>query len=291
MEVSIWEGNKAQALIDAITNTQKIDKQQGTANAGKALVVGSDGLVVPGDGIPTPVKTALLKCFRHVAWIDGHGEDCYDELEYALFNGNPPEPDPEWGTDYTWLYRADQDGLLSANSNISVVTTIGSGLATETIVNNVLKLYAENTGSENGSLFKIIPDTISDGILKAKVKFNALPTASVAYGLRMQVGNGTNCAQLVAYKNSGSNEYSFSTYENDIYRQLETLELNKWYIISCELQGSKQILTIDDSEYTINTLSSYSSKFSRFIIQEPSGTNIGSTDVDVAWITFKNTSV
>lgn len=69
----------------------KVDKQQGTENAGKVLVVGSDGLVGLTDdlselipGLSDNAKTALLACFRHVAWIDEHGQVYYDALEAAL---------------------------------------------------------------------------------------------------------------------------------------------------------------------------------------------------------------
>ena len=85
MGVSIWEGSKAQELIDAIANAQKIDKQQGTANAGKALVVGSDGLVGFGNaGMSDTAKEALLNCFQHVYFDDG-GKQAYNELRKALY--------------------------------------------------------------------------------------------------------------------------------------------------------------------------------------------------------------
>lgn len=86
MGVSIWEGSKAQALIDAINNSNKIDKMQGVENAGKALVVGNDGLVGFGNtGLSDYAKSALLECFRHVVWTD-HDKDYYGELHNSLYN-------------------------------------------------------------------------------------------------------------------------------------------------------------------------------------------------------------
>lgn len=83
--VSMWEGDKAQALIDAIKSTQKVDKRQGTANAGKALVVGDDGLVGFGNaGISDEAKLALLACFQNVAWNTDRGKILYDDLRDAL---------------------------------------------------------------------------------------------------------------------------------------------------------------------------------------------------------------
>lgn len=40
-----------------------------------------------GTGITSEVKTALLNCFAHVAWVDGNGQTYYDALETALNNG------------------------------------------------------------------------------------------------------------------------------------------------------------------------------------------------------------
>lgn len=86
MGVSIWEGSKAQELIAAIEQTNKIDKQQGTANAGKALVVGNDGIVVPmNNGITSDIKIALLNCFQNVAWVNQQGQNYYDALQDALY--------------------------------------------------------------------------------------------------------------------------------------------------------------------------------------------------------------
>lgn len=76
---------KADELINAIANIQKVDKQQGSANAGKALVVGSDGLVGLGDaGLSDASKVALLNCFAHVTWTDAYGQTYYDALEREL---------------------------------------------------------------------------------------------------------------------------------------------------------------------------------------------------------------
>ena len=36
------------------------------------------------------VKNALLNCFAHVAWLDGHGQNYYNELESALYSASYP---------------------------------------------------------------------------------------------------------------------------------------------------------------------------------------------------------
>lgn len=42
-------------------------------------------------GLSDRAKVALLTCFEHVAWIDTHGQDCYEALEAALYEGVIPK--------------------------------------------------------------------------------------------------------------------------------------------------------------------------------------------------------
>jgi len=42
-------------------------------------------------GLSDDAKIALLNCFRHVAWIDEHGQDYYDALEEALYANTYPK--------------------------------------------------------------------------------------------------------------------------------------------------------------------------------------------------------
>ena len=87
MAVNIWEGAKVDALIEAISNGQKVDKQQGAINAGRVLAIGSDGLVIPAYSImPDNVKTALIDCFEHVYWDTADGEKYGKALKNALFS-------------------------------------------------------------------------------------------------------------------------------------------------------------------------------------------------------------
>ena len=74
-------------------NIGAVAMNQGTANAGKALVVGGDGVVTTGDaGIPEAVKVSLLELVRHVAYIDDQGQAYYDALYAALYGGSGGYP-------------------------------------------------------------------------------------------------------------------------------------------------------------------------------------------------------
>jgi len=95
MAVSIWEGSKAQELIDAV---KKISSSSGLSNE---------------------VKIALLTCFRHVAWDDDQYQVYYDALENAL---NRTDPDPgypkiiaSFNQDYRTIYTDDPINSLKNN--------------------------------------------------------------------------------------------------------------------------------------------------------------------------------
>ncbi len=88
MAVNIWEGEKVDALIEAISNNQKVDKYQGVNNSGKILVVGADGLVtVDNVGLTDAAKIALVNCFLHIGFLDDKGPDLIADLQNALFTG------------------------------------------------------------------------------------------------------------------------------------------------------------------------------------------------------------
>lgn len=50
--------------------------------------------------ISEDIKTSLLNCLQHVAWIDEYGQDYYDALYNALYDGSHPDIKPYW--DYEW---------------------------------------------------------------------------------------------------------------------------------------------------------------------------------------------
>lgn len=206
-----------------------------------------------------------------------------------VYRSAEQDPEPEWGRDYTWLYRADQDGLLSSNTNVSEVKGIGGNTpATETIIGNVLNIYLAFDGTDHGSLYELLPSTVSNGVIKMKVKFNSLPDVNPGAGLRVQVSNGTNGAQF--YIGNLDGQPSISAFNGSVASKLGDVTLNEWHILSCELSSGGQIIKIDNTIYRIEQLSSYVNTKTRIICLEPAVANTN-LDLDVAWITFNNTSV
>lgn len=82
----LFSNDKADELINVIKQPDKVSQYQGTVNAGKALVVGRDGVVGYGNaGMTDAQKNALLDCIRYVSWADANGQQRYDALYNALF--------------------------------------------------------------------------------------------------------------------------------------------------------------------------------------------------------------
>lgn len=186
MGVSIWEGSKAQELIDAITQTEKLNTQQGKGNAGKVLAVGQDGIIVPAYYVlPDEAKVALIDCFEHVMWKTADGEKYGDALKAAL-------------------YSKSMDG------RIIYEIPAGSDMA-DYIVDTGVPVQDSN---KNEDFTYLIKGTWSDNgtnsfLLDGSGIYNDIITTSVR--LQTNYNNDDNIISFRAtYKSSGGNSTSYS---------------------------------------------------------------------------------
>ena len=116
----------AGGTVDALEG--KVDAQQGAANAGKALVIGSDGLVTLGDaGLSEVAKEALLACFRKVAWVGTDGQDLYDALELALMGRTATSLQVAFAPGSHVVYEGDT--MSSLRPYLTVTATRSSGVS------------------------------------------------------------------------------------------------------------------------------------------------------------------
>lgn len=70
-------------------NVVRFDVAQDKTEAEKARARENLG-ISSGEGLSNEAKTALLNCFRHVAWVDENGQDYYNALYSALYGGITP---------------------------------------------------------------------------------------------------------------------------------------------------------------------------------------------------------
>lgn len=288
MGVSIWEGSKAKELIDAISKTNKIDKDQGIANAGKALVVGSDGLVTPANvGITDSIKSALMLCFENVAWAPTDGSDYIEALRSALYEQTPVVED------WTWKYEASSGELLSNFEGISE-STMPTG-ASETLVDGILRLTQQAIGTGLTSRFTLSNTTNTKAKLSAKVKFRSIPVAKSHTGtwFRLQLSDGTSGVQVFERKDVNDGKYYLVAFEGTTGVTLTEIELDTWYILSVERTETEQKIYLDGRIIFVSQqLSQNYCVANRIFLQspgpdsDPAETN--ASIMDIEWIAYKN---
>jgi len=137
--------------------------------------------IVPG--LSETAKAALLNCFAHVAWIDGHGQDYYDALESALY-GSEPYWDYEWSATsgiaptmmqaYTYNFTdyASENAMFVDNFSIDFnhignceILFNAKSVATRKTTNRTPQMSirgAQNTTGYDG--FKIVYNTPSEKV-------------------------------------------------------------------------------------------------------------------------------
>ena len=179
-----------------------------TPTQGSTNAVQSGGVyeVLQSAGLSEDAKTALLACFRHVAWIDGHGQNYYDALESALLSGTYPKIVADFNSGINVIYTDDElstlkqyltvkhyanasdSGTIIPANNYTLTGTLTAGtstiivsyndLTTAFTINGVVDFY--NTwfwSMENGTLQKVgasvDPNQSDTTMYPSRISFNA----------------------------------------------------------------------------------------------------------------------
>ena len=166
------------------------------------------------EGLSENAKVALLACFEHVAWVDEHGQNYYDALEYALY---------------------PTTGLVS----ISAVFTQGVAVIYPTTPLNDLKAYLVITGHYNDGTSKTITDYALLGTLEVGTS-----TVTVSKEGKTTTFNVTVSQPYWDYEWSASSKtlpegmtavaYDFTTEEGALFVTEPNLDFD--YIGSCRIQ-------------------------------------------------------
>lgn len=85
-----------------------------------------------GSGLTDAVKTALLNCFAHVAWIDENGQSYYNALETAL-NGGTPTIQYSVTNNLTNATTDNETSLIEAGKSYIAHISADSGYRIDTI--------------------------------------------------------------------------------------------------------------------------------------------------------------
>ena len=166
-------------------------------------------------GLTEDVKQALLACFAHVAWIDEHGQDYYDDLENALY---PPT------------------NLVS----ISATFNQGANVIYDTDDLDVLEQYLTVTAHYDDNTHVTVTDYALSGTLTAGTS-----TITVTYGGKTTTFNVT-VTQRVLSSISAAYTQSGTVYDVD------TLDSLKSDLVVTALYSDASTETVPSTDYTLS---------------------------------------
>ena len=195
-------------------------------------------------------------------------------------------------TDYTWLYRVSNDGLLSENSNILNVSKNNENIVEE-IVDDKLHIVIPKNPSEDLIGYSLSPVTNNHAKILAKIKFNSIPFSPSGSSVRIQVSKGSSGGARIMERQTenGNNIYKFSIRDGNVNLDVADLLLGTWYVVGIELNGNTQILSIDgETIYTAYELNPYA-KENEIKIQTPPNDKATPLDVEIEWVAYKNFDV
>jgi len=150
-------------------------------------------------------------------------------------------------TQYTWLYEASNEELLSAESYISY-TLNGSGTETLTGGYLVIQSPVAVNGQTNYHRFNFSDTTTSNGKLSCRAKLTeATYIDNKSIGFRLQLSNGTSGAQ--AFFMVVNNKLTVAYYEGSTLNTVKTnYSITDFHVFELELSNGKQSLKIDGNQ-------------------------------------------
>ena len=194
---------------------------------------------------------------------------------------------------YTWLYRASDGELLSAQDYVNY-TTSGEG-GTETLSNNNLVIHTYPHQQQTGTAylkFAFVEETSQKAFIKCRAKLvNAqiVPsTLSEASGLRFQLSNGTAGAQAYFLDNDGKITIRYN--EGTTAMRVDTnFLLSDYHIFELILDGNNQSLVIDGETVfnTSNLSTAYATANTIFNQSSRSAVNPNGITTNIDWLAFK----
>ena len=101
----------AQTLVIDSTLTRRGQPADAKATGDKITAL-TEAIAAISSGLSDTAKQALLACFRHVAWIDEHGQDYYDALESALYADQYPKITATFNSGTNTIYTDDDISSL-----------------------------------------------------------------------------------------------------------------------------------------------------------------------------------
>ena len=200
--------------------------------------------------LTTARKTALINLLSHVAYTDNEGAYYYNALYQSLFGDDFVTP--------IWSYDPAEDGLLSGQEYVEDANTVGN--ATEEVINNILRLFAQRaSNASETNTYKIIKfDDVYNGTygrlkLNARIFATKFSRSNLGGTCRIEVGDTIKGAQFYLIPNKTTNaldiKYTVGASNTTISTEYSINEYHDFEVIA---SGDRAKLYID-GELVINT--------------------------------------
>ena len=172
-----------------------------------------------GSGLSDDIKTSLLACFQHVAWIDSHGQDYYNALYEALY-----------------------DTPSRTLESISAVFTQGSAVIYDTVPLDSLKQYLVVTANYSDSTTETVTNYTLSGTLTVGTS-----TITVTYGGKTT----TFTVNVTATPTITGIEATYTQGQTVVYTDTSLNSLKSNLVVKAIFSDNTKY-QLDDSAYTLS---------------------------------------
>lgn len=172
-----------------------------------------------GSGLSDDIKTSLLACFQHVAWIDSHGQDYYNALYEALY-----------------------DTPSRTLESISAVFTQGSAVIYDTVPLDSLKQYLVVTANYSDSTTETVTNYTLSGTLTVGTS-----TITVTYGGKTT----TFTVNVTATPTITGIEATYTQGQTVVYTDTSLNSLKSNLVVKAIFSDNTKS-QLDDSAYTLS---------------------------------------
>ena len=211
-------------------------------------------------GLTDEAKAALLACFAHVAWVDEHGQDCYDALEEAL--GVEPVKPIITLADWTYPIGTPVDKGFTQSGNAP--SDDGSGLYFNTAGGYTYTIPNDET----------IEKFFFEATITPSVLYNLQQSSNKYDGIRFQISRGNiaiNSLGIIYVENPSPSQYTSLmganigtaykiAFEVDVVNSKANIYINDVLIgqdlhIDMGLNTARLISTTGTAKYRLNSIS------------------------------------
>lgn len=180
-----------------------------------------------GSGLTDNVKVALLSCFRHVLWVDEHGQDYYDALSNALF----PDGEPDERIVYELAQNTNLASMIvDTNQHAFTLNEDFTILAKASVTPSDTGMFLLDSQSVTGAVVGVrMQSTVVNGALKITNQFDGGIANSGAGGGTSDSYSLSSDHDVIFVMRNNNKTITIKTYVDGVlsYEDIRTLTLKE----------------------------------------------------------------